>query len=113
RMADDLISPEQPVQIGYEGEAGELPAEGATPLAVVLTELLQNAAEHAFPEGRAYRSELRVYVTLRREDGKLLVDVRDNGVGLPDGFSVTQTSSLGLSIVRDLVITQMGGTINM
>ena len=48
-MADDLISPEQPIRIAYDGEAGELPAEVATPLAVILTELLQNAAEHAFP----------------------------------------------------------------
>jgi two-component sensor histidine kinase len=34
-------------------------------------------------------------------------------VGLPDGFSISDTSSLGLSIVRDLVITQLGGTITM
>jgi two-component sensor histidine kinase len=115
RMADDLIPPEQPVQIGYEGEAGELPAEVATPLAVVLTELLQNAAEHAFPEGTTVGSFAgpRVDVILLREDGKLRVEVRDNGVGLPDGFSISDTSSLGLSIVRDLVITQLGGTITM
>src|ERR1700736_744121 len=115
RMADDLISPEQPVRIGYDGEAGELSASVATPLAVVLTELLQNAAEHAFPEGGTFGTagELRVQVTLRRDDGKLLVEVRDNGIGLPSGFSVNQTSSLGLSIVRDLVSTQLSGTINM
>ena len=39
--------------------------------------------------------------------------MRDNGVGLPPGFSINGTSSLGLSIVRDLVGTQMGGTITM
>jgi two-component sensor histidine kinase len=39
--------------------------------------------------------------------------VSDNGVGLPPGFSVEQSASLGLSIVRSLVGTQMGGTIDM
>jgi two-component system, sensor histidine kinase PdtaS len=52
-------------------------------------------------------------VSLLREDGKLRVEVRDNGIGLPGGFSVEQTTSLGLSIVRDLVGTQLGGTITM
>jgi two-component system, sensor histidine kinase PdtaS len=115
RMAEDLVSPEQPVGIGYDGEAGELPAEVATPLAVILTELLQNAAEHAFPEGieGPEQRRLRVQVSLRREDGKLRVEVRDNGIGLPAGFSVEQTRSLGLSIVRDLVGTQLSGTITM
>jgi two-component system, sensor histidine kinase PdtaS len=123
RMAEDLISSDQPVSIGYDGEAGELPAEVATPLAVILTELLQNAAEHAFPEEVpeawaavgpvAVGGRLRVQVSLRRDDDKLHVEVRDNGTGLPPGFSVEQTSSLGLSIVRDLVGTQLGGTISM
>jgi len=115
RMAEDLISSEHHVSIGYDGEAGELPAEVATPLAVVLTELLQNAAEHAFPEAAdaPVAGPLRVQVSLRRDDDKLQVEVRDNGSGLPEGFSVTDTTSLGLSIVRDLVGTQMGGTITM
>jgi two-component sensor histidine kinase len=39
--------------------------------------------------------------------------VRDNGCGLPEGFDIDQTRSLGLSIVRDLVRSQLGGTIKM
>jgi two-component system, sensor histidine kinase PdtaS len=114
-MAEDLLPHDQPVRIGVQGEAGELSADIATPLAVVLTELLQNAAEHAFPDDATYRpaEPLRIHVRLRRSDGKLLVEVRDNGAGLPAGFSVDDTTSLGLSIVRDLVRTQLGGTIAM
>ena len=41
------------------------------------------------------------------------MDVRDNGRGLPPGFSIETTTSLGLSIVRDLVTTQLGGSIAM
>ncbi len=115
RMAEDLLPHDQPVRIGVQGEAGELSADVATPLAVILTELLQNAAEHAFPDDAGYRpaEPLRIHVGLRRSDGQLLVEVRDNGAGLPEGFSVDQTTSLGLSIVRDLVRTQLGGTIVM
>jgi two-component system, sensor histidine kinase PdtaS len=115
RMAEDLLPHDQPVRIGVHGEAGELSADVATPLAVILTELLQNAAEHAFPEDSSYRPSepLRIHVGLSRRVGKLLVEVRDNGAGLPAGFSVDKTTSLGLSIVRDLVRTQLGGTISM
>ena len=123
RMAEDLGDPDRPVRITYSGEAGLLQAAVATPLAVVLTELLQNAAEHAFPietaspgdaagdggEGRP----ILVDVDLRRSPEELLVTVRDNGMGLPSGFSIDDTASLGLSIVRGLVGSQMGGTIAM
>jgi two-component sensor histidine kinase len=54
-----------------------------------------------------------VEVELQREDDRLRVSVRDNGVGLPPDFTIDSTSSLGLSIVRGLVGTQLGGTISM
>jgi hypothetical protein len=41
------------------------------------------------------------------------VEVRDDGLGLPDGFDIERTSSLGLSIVRDLVVSQLEGSITM
>ena len=43
----------------------------------------------------------------------LRVEVRDDGLGLPEGFDIEQTTSLGLSIVRDLVASQLEGTITM
>ena len=116
RMAEDMGTSEFPVRITYKGEAGRLQAAVATPLAVVLNELLQNAAEHARPgadEVDKTPSELIVDVELARHDHELRVVVRDDGVGLPAGFSIAGTSTLGLSIVRDLVGTQLGGTISM
>jgi two-component sensor histidine kinase len=115
RMAEDLASASRPVRITYNGEAGVLPATLATPLAVVLTELLQNAAEHAFPDDSEQPDAhaLEVEVTLQRTDGAIQVVVRDNGVGLPAGFSIESTAGLGLSIVRGLVRSQMGGEITM
>ncbi|HWE57775.1 MAG TPA: sensor histidine kinase [Acidimicrobiales bacterium] len=118
RMAEDMGSTDAPVRIRYQGEAGRLQAAVATPLAVVLNELLQNAAEHARPDDEDRPDDgsdrsLQVSVELSRLDDELRVIVRDDGVGLPSGFSIAATSTLGLSIVRDLVRTQLGGTIAM
>ena len=50
RMVEDsMISPEHPIRFEVEGDGGILPAGVATPLAVVLNELLQNAVDHAYP----------------------------------------------------------------
>ncbi len=111
RMAEDAtISPDVPVRFTVEGSAGELPATLATPLAVVLSELLQNAVEHGFPDGS---SGGLVRVELDNDGSHLHVVVRDDGRGLPAGFTIDNTRSLGLSIARDLVTSQMGGTITL
>jgi two-component sensor histidine kinase len=116
RMAEDFGSDDRPLRITYQGEAGLLQAEVATPLAVVITELLQNAVEHAFRDSdddHPPATSLLVDVELYRTDAELRVTVRDNGVGLPAGFSIDDSTSLGLSIVRNLVGTQLGGSITM
>jgi two-component sensor histidine kinase len=97
------------VDFKVTGRAGELPAGVATPLAVVLTELLQNAAEHAFAE----RAAGTVEVELRNETDELWVRVCDDGIGLPADFDISTTSSLGLSIVREMIGSQLRGTISM
>ncbi|MGH9188902.1 MAG: sensor histidine kinase [Acidimicrobiales bacterium] len=117
RMVEEgLLSEERPVRLVVEGDAGELRAEVATPLAVVLTELLQNAVQHGFPADgdihRDGREEGRVVVSLDNDGAELVVQVRDDGVGLPEGFAMDD-SSLGLTIVRTLVTTDLGGTISM
>ena len=107
------------------GGLGEVPADVATPLAVVLAELVQNAIEHAFldfeaeedGDGRRRRATGTrpgtIRVDLQAEGGLLRVEVLDDGSGLPEGFDIDDTQSLGLSIVRDLVRSQLDGTITM
>ncbi|MBW3573726.1 MAG: sensor histidine kinase [Actinobacteria bacterium] len=128
-VEESLGSAERPVRFKVEGDAGRLPARVATPLAVVLTELLQNAADHAFPlravapspapdaasppEGVAGPEPASVGVRLDNDGERLLVEVADNGVGLPAGFRLEDSRGLGLSIVRSLVTTQIEGSISM
>jgi two-component system, sensor histidine kinase PdtaS len=112
RMVEEsIVSPDQPIRITVEGSLGDLPAETATPLAVTLTELIQNAVEHGFPPERTPRRSGLVQVRLLNTENELSIEVRDNGVGLPEGFSLGASKSLGLSIVRTLVTSELGGAI--
>jgi len=124
RMAKDSVVSRH-LTFEVTGALGEVPAEVATPLAVVLAELVQNAIEHAFLDFEAEGDEDGVHdavdrdvigtirVNLQAEGGLLRVEVLDDGSGLPDGFDIDDTQSLGLSIVRDLVRSQLEGTITM
>ncbi len=87
------------------GSFGLVAAEKATPLAMTLTELVQNAAEHAFgPEGG------RVTLAVNRIRGRIRLRVSDDGRGLPADFD--PTLSLGLSIVSTLVRSELGGELS-
>ncbi len=111
RMAEEAFAiPERPIRCEVEGDPGAVPATVATPLAVVLNELLQNTADHAFPEGGG-GGEVRL--RLHRDGRDLVIEVIDDGEGLPAGFDLEAAGGLGLSIVRTLVTSELAGTIEM
>lgn len=110
-VTDGLVDPERPVRITTAGSAGVLPSPVATSMAVVLSELLQNVVEHGFVGGAVH--EGHVEVQLANDGARLWVRVADDGVGVPDGFDIHATTSLGLSIVRTLVTSELHGTIRM
>jgi two-component sensor histidine kinase len=107
-MVGDVASPERAFVTRRVGSAGMLTAAVATPLALVLAELLQNAAEHAFADSGG-TLELR----LDRRPTGLRVEVVDDGAGLPEGFALEGSKRLGLQIVKTLVVGELGGAIEM
>ena len=108
-MLGDLTSIGPAARTKRTGSFGELPAAIATPLVLAVTELLHNAAEHAFPDGEPGSIEL-----IAERDGRdLVVRVRDNGRGLPEGFDLAGSDGLGLQIVRTLVVSELGGDLVM
>ncbi|MBO0827571.1 MAG: histidine kinase N-terminal domain-containing protein [Streptosporangiales bacterium] len=107
-MVVDVSAADGEVVAKREGAFGTLPAELATPLSLVLTELLQNAVEHGL-RGRSGE----VGITADRTEGRLRVRVTDDGAGLPQGFDATRSVSLGLQIVRTLVMTELGGVLEL
>ncbi len=105
-VTEGLLLPGTDVVIEVTGSGGPLGADLATPLAVSVTELVQNALEHGFPEGRGGR----VQIGLMRSEERLTVSVVDDGVGL--SVESTRDGRLGLQIVRSL-LEEMGGTFSL
>jgi two-component sensor histidine kinase len=145
-MAVEVSAPELGVTPRLAGTFGRLPAAVATPLAMVLTELLQNALQHGFrpgnrepdrhgsgnrepgshgphngephsrgPDSRGpdSRGPDSLVVTAERLPGRLTVMVADSGAGLPEGFDLSSSDSLGLQIVRTLVAAELGGSLKI
>jgi two-component sensor histidine kinase len=102
-MLADVSGGSGRVTVGRTGSFGELPAALATPLVMVLTELIGNAVEHGFPDDRSGS----VQVAGRRERGVLTVRVIDDGAGLPERFSLDSSDRLGLQIVQTLVNAEL------
>jgi len=92
-----------------DGSAGVLPAAAATPLVMVVTELVSNALEHGFAE----RASGEVVIHARRSASWLEIAVVDDGRGLPPTFSLERATGLGLQIVRTLVDSELGGTLSL
>ncbi|RNL65289.1 ATPase [Nocardioides marmoriginsengisoli] len=100
------------VRLRRDGSFGTLSSEAATSVAMVLTEVLQNAMEHGFPDGRSGTVQVQASVSPAGAEPELLIRVVDDGVGLPDGFDPETSTSLGLSIMRSLV-AELGGTLRI
>ena len=96
------------LNIARTGELGSLDPRIATPLSLVVTELIHNALEHGLAESGA---NLTVEVS-RLEDAAQIV-IFDDGVGLPDGFTILESANLGLQIVRTLTENELKGTIKL
>ena len=110
-LAGDAVVDATEVVIRVAGDAGDLNADIATPLSLVIAELLQNAVEHAHVGVDS--ASLLVDLSFLPGPRGLEVEVRDDGRGFPPGFDIDKTTGLGMSIVRDLVRSQLGGSISV
>lgn len=86
----------------------------ATPCGLLVNELIANALKHAFPpdQGGELRIELHALPTRWGKTPKWLLQVSDNGVGLPADFETRRTQSLGLQLATDLA-QQLGGKLTI
>ncbi len=109
-LATGLTDPSTPVHMSLVGTAGELPAEVATPLALVLSELVQNGVEHAFPSGHPGGT---IEVRLTRHAASLELEVGDDGVGVPEGWDAGRDANLGLQIAATLVASELNGELTV
>jgi len=108
-VTQTMAPPQFALDARIDGDDFSLPSQQATSLALVVNELLQNAMEHAFPG----RSGGRVEITLSEGRDGIRVEVRDDGVGLPQDFSPGRSADLGLQIVRTLVHDDLKGQLSL
>jgi two-component sensor histidine kinase len=94
------------IQIKKMGEFGLISSMVATPLALVLTELIHNALEH----GLSTSGDL-VELRINRQAASMTITVTDNGAGIPSDFSLELNTNLGLQIVQTLTKNELAGKI--
>jgi two-component sensor histidine kinase len=94
----------------YDVERVDLLIDMAVPCGIILNELVTNALIHAFPGDRSGTISFK----LRREDdGTIVIEVRDDGVGVPEPFDGGErNSSLGLSLVSSIGKFQLRGSVD-
>jgi two-component sensor histidine kinase len=81
----------------------------AIPCGLMINELVSNSLKYAFSDGRQGEVCIRFHA---QEDGRMHLEVSDNGAGLPESIDFRDTTSLGLQLVNSLV-NQLDGTIEL
>ncbi|TGK19252.1 PAS domain S-box protein [Leptospira fluminis] len=82
-----------------ESEELKLNLDYAIPLALVLNELVSNSLKYAFPGDRIGNIRIAIF----RADERLILEMSDDGIGLPPGFDIRKSESLGLQLVGMLL----------
>jgi two-component sensor histidine kinase len=85
-----------------------LSVEKAVPCGLIVNELVMNALKYAFPGDRTGE----IVVEVRQEGDRMSLAVSDDGVGLPPGFDITKSNTLGLQLV-ELLVSQLEGTLTI
>jgi len=89
------IHPEK-IQMHMQIEPIRLHTDTAVPLGMILNELISNALKYAFKK----RESGTIRVTLQRKENQLLLQVKDDGIGLPADFDPNHTTSFGYEMIH-------------
>ncbi|WP_239478552.1 MULTISPECIES: sensor histidine kinase [unclassified Rothia (in: high G+C Gram-positive bacteria)] len=111
-LAAELASPGQDVRTELTGSFGSLPSKFATPLALVINEIVANAVEHglAGETGTVTMDAQRAYD--ERAQHTLTVSISDDGRGMNETATEPKTrDGLGTQIVKTLVASELNGSI--
>jgi two-component sensor histidine kinase len=113
RIAEDLFNgygaEMRGISLVCDLEPIEVNTKRAVSLGLIVNELITDSLKHAFPDGRPGVITLSLN---REEGGHVVLSVEDNGVGLPEGFSLDSAQGVGLTIVGTLN-RQLGGALKV
>lgn len=100
--------PRTNIKLNFDIKKIFLDINTAIPCGLIVSELVTNALKYAFQGMETGTIDLE----MRRKNGKLMLTLRDSGVGLPENMDIKKLDSLGMQIVQDLA-EQLGGEINV
>ncbi len=78
------------------------------PVGLILNEAITNAIKYAFPQGQ----KGLITILMKKEKNHYFMSIKDNGVGIPDTFSIDNSSSLGMTLIKGLT-RQLDGNIKI
>ena len=105
----NLVGPEMKVTFTVEPSDVHVSSREATVMALLINEFVMNAIRHGF----ANRPEGSVIIRSRRLENLAVVEVIDDGAGLPNEFSIEENQRLGLQIARTLVQVDLRGKLEL
>jgi two-component sensor histidine kinase len=88
------------IDIKVEGDELHLTLEEGVPCGLLVNELVTNALKYAFPGGRSGSITIRLK---QLPESRILLEVSDDGIGLPEGYDPAAATTLGLRLVHNLV----------
>ncbi|MDX1586044.1 MAG: PAS domain S-box protein [Balneolaceae bacterium] len=97
-ITDTIDTSEEEIEVNYDLGSVRLNINQAIPAALILNEVVVNSFKHAFEEGRSGIIEISV----SREEENVVVEVTDNGKGLPEDFNLKESQSLGTTLIHTL-----------
>jgi PAS domain S-box-containing protein len=102
------LRPQGGISLDFDLDDLYLNLDTSIPCGLILNELMSNAMKYAF----IGREEGEIKVGMKINQDRLVMTVTDDGVGLPIGFVVEESDSLGLQLVSTLVM-QIGGDLSI
>ncbi len=85
----------------------------AVPCGLIINELVSNSFKYAFPEGPNKERENEIKINFNKNyNNELVLEISDNGIGLPEGLNLKKSESLGLQLV-DTLIAQLEGNVEV
>ena len=104
-----LSSPEQAVKVVHTGGDCMVQMRHVQPVVLMLCEIFINAMKYAHPSG----VPLIILVDCSLcGDGRLVLTISDDGVGLPEGFDPAQSEGMGFKVMRRLA-AEVGGELQI
>ena len=104
-----MVAPDLHLETNFDVDKTIISSDKATSVALILNELLQNSIDHGF----SGRSHGLLDVSFKVKEKEAVLEIKDNGAGLPPGLDIKKTNSLGLKIIQTMAEGELGGTFEL